>query len=171
LSIAVAQPTTREERELAAVLDAAMRRGVLVVAAAGNQGTLGSSAITRQPWVLPVAACDERGQPVGFSNFGTTIARRGLSGPGDGVTSLGSAGEPIRLGGTSVAAPLVTGAIALMWSMIPSATAAELKLAVTQGSGRRRAAIVPPLLNAWVAYQSLLQSRGGVAARVMGGTR
>ena len=40
------------------------RRGVIVVAAAGNQGTLGSSAITRHPWVIPVVACDLRGRPM-----------------------------------------------------------------------------------------------------------
>ena len=36
----------------------AAHRGVITVAAAGNQGTVGSSAITRHPWVIPVAACD-----------------------------------------------------------------------------------------------------------------
>jgi hypothetical protein len=41
------------------------------------------------------------------SNLGGSIGRRGLGAPGDGVTSLGTGGEPLTLGGTSVAAPFV----------------------------------------------------------------
>ena len=58
LSLALAQPSGKGEQALKEALDQAVRRGVIVVAAAGNQGTLGSSAITRHPWVIPVAACD-----------------------------------------------------------------------------------------------------------------
>ena len=50
-----------------------------MVAAAGNQGTLGSSAITRHPWVIPVVACDLRGRPMNESNLGSSIGRRGLT--------------------------------------------------------------------------------------------
>ena len=92
---------------------------MIVVAAAGNQGALGSSAITRHPWVIPVVACDDRGRPTNESNLGGSIGRRGLSALGAGVTSLAAEGEPLTLGGTSVAAPFVTGAIALLWSDFP----------------------------------------------------
>ena len=109
-----------------------MKRGVIVVAAAGNQGTLGSSAITRHPWVIPVVACDLRGRPTNESNLGSSIGRRGLGAPGDGITSLGAEGQPVTFGGTSVAVPFVTGAIALLWSEFPAASAAQIKLAVTQ---------------------------------------
>jgi len=54
LSLALAQPSTKGEQALEEALNRAVRRGVIVVAAAGNQGTLGSSAITRHPWVIPV---------------------------------------------------------------------------------------------------------------------
>jgi subtilisin family serine protease len=87
------------------------------------------------------------------SNLGHSIGRRGLRAPGDGVTSLGAEGQPVTLGGTSVAAPFVTGAIALVWSEFPAATAAEVKLAVTQAHARRRTSVTPPLLDAWAAYQ------------------
>ncbi len=46
LSLALAQPSTKGEHALEEVLNLALRRGVLIVAAAGNQGTLGSSATT-----------------------------------------------------------------------------------------------------------------------------
>jgi subtilisin family serine protease len=57
LSLALAQPSIRSEPSLEDALTQAVRRGVIVVAAAGNQGTLGSSAITRHPWIIPVVAC------------------------------------------------------------------------------------------------------------------
>jgi subtilisin family serine protease len=155
LSLALAQPSINGERALEEALDQSVRRGVIVVAAAGNQGALGSSAITRHPWVIPVAACDDRGRPMNDSNLGGSIGRRGLSSPGQSVTSLAAEGQPLTLGGTSVAAPFVTGAIALMWSEFSAATATQIKLAIAQASSRRRASVVPPLLDAEAAYQAL----------------
>jgi subtilisin family serine protease len=156
LSIAFAQPSSRGERELEEALDYAAQLGVIVVAAAGNQGALGSSVITRHPWVIPVAACDLRGRPVGETNLGSSVGRRGLLAPGEGVVSLGAEGEPRTLGGTSVAAPFVTGTIALLWSMFPKASVAEVKHAVMMSAyGRRRTTIVPPLLDAWASYQTM----------------
>jgi subtilisin family serine protease len=153
LSLGLSQPSSNGERALAQALDYASRRGVIIVAAAGNQGTLGSTAITRHSWVIPVVACDRRGRPINESNFGNSIGRRGLSAPGEAITSLGSSGQPLTLGGTSVATPFVTGAIALLWSAFPMATAAQVRSAITQAYEPRRAAVVPPLLNAWSTYQ------------------
>jgi subtilisin family serine protease len=159
MSVAIAQPSSQGERELQEALDYALNRGVIAVAASGNQGTLGSSAITRHPWVIPVVACNLQGRPISYSNLGNSIGRRGLSAPGDRITSLGTEEKTLTLGGTSVATPFVTGAIALLWSEFPTATAAEVKLAVTQGNGFRRTTVVPPLLDAWAAYQVMARSR------------
>jgi subtilisin family serine protease len=158
LSLALAHPSTKGEQALDEALNQCIRRGVLVVAAAGNQGTLGSSAITRHPWVIPVVACDLRRKPLNQSNLGSSISRRGLSAPGSSITSLGTEGQPLTLGGTSVAVPFVTGAIALLWSEFPLATAAEIKLAMSQAVALRRASVVPPLLDATAAYQYLLRT-------------
>ena len=124
-----------------------------MIVAAGNQGTLGSSAITRHPWVIPVVGYDLHGRPMGHSNLASSIGRRGLGAPGDRITSIGSTGQPLTLGGTSVAAPFVSGTIALLWSEFPTATAAELRVAATHNEIPRRKTVVPPLLDAWAAYQ------------------
>jgi subtilisin family serine protease len=153
LSLALAQPSSRGERELEQALDHATKRGVIVVAAAGNQGTLGGTAITRHSWVIPVIACDSAGRPTDASNLGSSIGKRGLSAPGDAITSLATGGKTLTMGGTSVATPFVTGAIALLWSAFPRATAAQLRFAITQGYAPRRPTVVPRLLNAWAAYQ------------------
>jgi subtilisin family serine protease len=158
LSAGLAQPSTRIERDLHDVLDYAMRRGALVVVAAGNQGTLGSSAITRHPWVVPVAACDRAGRPLGHSNLGNSIGRRGVLAPGEGVTSLAVGGGQLTAGGTSVAVAFVTGTAALLWSLFPTAKAADIKQALTQGPVRRTT-VVPPLLDAERAYQFLAMTR------------
>lgn len=159
MSVAIAQPSSQGELELQEALDYALKHSVITVAASGNQGTLGSSAITRHPWVIPVVACDLQGRPISYSNLGSSIGKRGLSAPGDQITSLGTEETTLTLGGTSVATPFVTGAIALLWSEFPTATAAEVKLAVTQCNGFRRITVVPPLLDAWAAYQVLIKSR------------
>lgn len=156
LSLGLTQPSTKGEQALEEALNHAVRHGVIVVAAAGNQGTVGSSAITRHPWVIPVVACDLRGRPMNESNLGSSIGRRRVSAPGDSITSLGSEGQSFTLGGTSVAVPFVTGTIALLWSEFPAATATQIKLAITQTTTPRRASVVPPLLDAAAAYQILL---------------
>ena len=155
ISAALAQPSMKNERTLEEALDQTARRGVIVVAAAGNQGTLGSTAITCHPWVIPVVGYDLQGRPMNHSNLGSSIGRRGLGAPGDRITSLGAEGEPLTFGGTSAAAPFVTGAIALLWSEFPTATATEIKLAATHARIPRRTTVVPPLLDAWAAYQTM----------------
>src|SRR5262249_60244108 len=134
-------------------LNQSARRGVIIVAAAGNQGTLGSSVITRHPSVIPVAACDRNGRPLNVSNLGRSIGRRGLSAPGDEVTSLGAGGGLRTFGGTSAAAPFVTGTLALLWSAFPAAAPAAINHAIRRTQPPRRHTVVPPLLDAWAAYE------------------
>jgi subtilisin family serine protease len=155
LSVALSHPSSSGNPYLEEALNRAVQRRVLVVAAAGNQGTLASSAITRYPWVIPVVACDLRGRPMNQSNVGSSIGKRGLMAPGDAITSLSPDGQPLTFGGTSVAVPFVTGTIALLWSEFPAATSEQIRFAVSQTSTWRRASVVPPLLDAEIAYQSL----------------
>jgi subtilisin family serine protease len=92
------------------------------------------------------------------TNLGRSIAMHGLRAPGEGITSLDSNGERVISGGTSAATPFVTGAIALLWSLFPGATAARIKLSITRNAADRGNSVVPPLLDAWTAYQSMAGS-------------
>jgi hypothetical protein len=49
----------------------------------------------------------------------------------------------------------VTGAIALLWSEFPGATAAQIKVALVQAGRPPRRTIAPPLLDAWAAYEAM----------------
>lgn len=156
LSAAIALPSSKAEPTLTEALNEAARRHVIVVAAAGNQGLIGSTAITQHPWVIPVVAFDSLGRPLELSNFSHSISRRGLGAPGDQVVSLNVTGSTRTSGGTSAAAPFVTGTIALLWSQVPTASAAQIRFAVTSLTTPRRPSVVPPLLNAQAAYHALL---------------
>lgn len=152
LSVGLLNPSPKGVAELYRALDYAALRGVICVVAAGNQRNVGGSALTRHPWVIPVAACGSDGRPTELSNLGSAIGRRGVAAPGVNVISLGADGGSRMFGGTSAAAPFVTGTIALLWSLFPQATARELQAAIAQSAGIARRTVVPPLLNAWAAY-------------------
>jgi subtilisin family serine protease len=155
LSAAMVRPASGGRDRLREALDHAARRGVLVAAAAGNQGTLSGSPIVGHPWVIPVAACDARGRPLPESNLGNSIGRRGLLAPGEVVVGTGVDGRDWKLEGTSVAVPFVAGTLALLLSAAPGATAAAVRWSVLSPPPGRRASVVPPMLDAEAAYQHL----------------
>jgi len=155
LSVTLTRTSLRGERAIQDALDHAARRGVLVIAAAGNEGSIGGSVISRHPAAIPVVAYDADARPFARSNLGPSIGRRGLGAPGHKIVSLGSAGESLSRSGTSTAAPFVAGTAALLWSLYPNATANRIRAALVQSAGTRRPAIVPPLFNVWSAWRYL----------------
>jgi subtilisin family serine protease len=155
LSLALAQPSVQAERDLMDALDYAFARGRIVVAAAGNQGAVGTTAITRHPYVIPVVAYDRQGKLLPFTNLAASIGQRGVGAIGDEVTSLATNGRTTTSSGTSVATPFVTGAIALLWSVFPRVAANVIRHAIRLSASPRRTSIVPPLLNAWAAHEML----------------
>jgi hypothetical protein len=60
----------RSEIAIALIDGDAAARGVIVVAAAGNQGEVGGSPLSRHPWPIPVAGSDSLGRPSASSNLG-----------------------------------------------------------------------------------------------------
>ncbi len=109
LSSALSEPSSKGERELEEALNYSANRAVMIVAAAGNQGTVGSSAITRHPWVVPVTACDLRGGPINQSNIGRAIGRQGLRAPGDNIIGLGADGNTRIMGRIQCSSPFCYG--------------------------------------------------------------
>ena len=102
----------------------AQSRGLLVVAAAGNQsrGTAGYPA--HFPGVLSVAAVDHDDVLADFSNYGPWVD---LAAPGVGVLSVAPGCECWSTpSGTSFAAPFVSAAAALVMADEPNLTAEQV---------------------------------------------
>ncbi len=155
LSVALVHASVKSQHALTEVLDYAAAQEVLVVAAAGNDSTVASSAITRHPWVIPVVACDLAGRPITSSNLGRSIGQHGVGAPGHEITSLASSGGTMTWRGTSVAAPFISGALALLWSLFPKAPGRVLRRAVAATAGQRRASVIPRLLDVEGIYRCI----------------
>jgi subtilisin family serine protease len=78
-----------------------------------------------------------------------------LRAPSENIASLTPTGTIETFSGTSAATPFVSGTIGLLWSEFPTASASAVKQAITGADRRPRRAVVPPLLDAWMAYQTL----------------
>ena len=155
LSLALETHTSQGHYQLKDALDFAASRSTIVVSATGNQGTVGGSTLTQHPAVIPVAAYSQQGRPLNLSNIGASIGRNGLGAPGEEIVSLGAGNSSHMLTGTSAATPFVTGTIALLWSLFPAATTAQVKMAITSSTAPGRRTVVPPLLNANTARTRL----------------
>lgn len=104
--------------------------GIFFVAAAGNSSTsaLSYPAAYDLPNVISVASLDSNGALSSFSNFSSSWVDLGA--PGGGITSTLPDNTYGTYSGTSMAAPHVTGALALMRAGFPTATMAQLKQAL-----------------------------------------
>jgi hypothetical protein len=90
-------------------VETALAQGVLIVAAAGNNGIEQVSYPAANEGVIAVGAVDATGSHLAFSNTGEQID---ISAPGLEVNAAWDKDAATRVTGTSFSAPVVTGAIA-----------------------------------------------------------
>jgi subtilisin family serine protease len=157
LSLGLSTSSLVVHQELSEAYSYACKNDVIIVIAAGNQGSIGYSSLLNHPWVIPVAACDEKKIPTSYSNLSPSIGIHGLMAPGVDIKSTSPNGSYVTMTGTSFSAPIVTGAIALLWSIFPKATATQIKYSVMSSapSSTYRRTIIPPMLNVEASYEAL----------------
>lgn len=91
--------------------------GVLLVAAAGNDGCDCLHIPAAIPSALAVGAMDGQGAPLPFSNWGDAYRRQGLLAPGQELLGALPGGGTARQTGTSFATAVVSGIAALLLSL------------------------------------------------------
>jgi serine protease len=125
-------------------IDYARRKGHLLVFAAGNDGVDNDfSRWASYPAsydldnIISVAAGDQNGDLAYWSNYGATSVD--LAAPGVDILSTWTGGGYQSVSGTSMAAPHVTGAVALMLAREPGLSNSELKSRLIDGADQTSA--------------------------------
>jgi thermitase len=105
--------TSSDSPLLRGAVEYAFSRGVIVVAAAGNEQVTQLAYPAGYAGVISVAAVDAQGRQAYFSNSGDGLF---ISAPGVGIVSAYSEGKTVIGSGTSQAAALTSGAVAALLS-------------------------------------------------------
>lgn len=136
-----------EQKEIMKRLEELWDLGITVVTAAGNNGPKRYSVtvpgISKK--VITVGACDdskiENYLKKGYSGRGPTeccVIKPEVLAPGTGILSLNKSDGYIRKSGSSMATPIVCGALALCYDKKPDLTPARLKLGLFDSCVKQR---------------------------------
>lgn len=140
----------------------ANRKGVLFVAAAGNDAEPSPSfpANLKLDNLISVGATGPDDVLAPFSDRGAMVAA-----PGVGILSTTAPGRYERYDGTSMAAPHVSGLAALLWSVHPDATLAQVRDAIL-ASGAAVKGVQHGRIDAARALAALDEVTAGAAAEL-----
>jgi serine protease len=126
INMSVSDPVAGKAQK--ALMEALVRNlHILVVAAAGNEGSSAFEYPASFPDVISVASVNQQFSTSEFSNYNSEVD---LSGPGENVLSTIPGNGYGVLDGTSMATPHVTGAIAKIWAARPQCTYLQVRAAV-----------------------------------------
>jgi len=149
-----------QSQAIAKAVARASERGVLFVAAAGNESASRPSfpASLATDNLLSVGALTPAGKLAPFSNRGALVAA-----PGVGILSTTAPGQYERYDGTSMAAPHVTGLAALLWAARPEAKLEDVRRAILS-SAAAVAGVKNGRVDAARAMAALLEGAPGPSA-------
>ena len=103
-------------------------QGITMVCAAGNDGRYDNGIVTDIPsdyyCTVSVMAVDERGARASYSNYGS---KKDVSAPGNQLYSTYPGGIYRAMTGTSMATPVVTAVVGMMYALNPYIKPAEVK--------------------------------------------
>ena len=105
--------------------------GAIVVAAAGNEESEEESYPAAYSSVLSVASSNSSDTKSSFSNYGTWVD---IIAPGSSILSAVYDDNYSSWSGTSMATPLVAGALGLVWSYYPDESAEKIKQMLLRGT-------------------------------------
>ena len=123
---------------------AAVKNNSIIVFAAGNDDILASiPPENRSQATIVVTAVDKRLYPTRFTNYGHEFAD--ISAPGKDICSAFPGGKLMTFDGTSMAAPIVSGTIALMKSIKKDLTIEQARN-VLYKTGATVSGNIPPMV-------------------------
>lgn len=132
-----------EERVWKRIINVANEHNAIIVFAVGNDNILANiPPENRTNFTVNVAAVDRQIKGTDFTNYG-----RGsnISAPGKGIYSSVPVNEYAVFDGTSMAAPIVAGTVALMKSLNQDISVTEV-LHILQATGERVSDHMPPMI-------------------------
>ena len=123
--ISVSQTVSESSNELKWAITNAITKGVIIVAAAGNEALPDDiTTLGRYSGVVGVSAINSDGTFASYSSWGDGVVTAAFGAPYN--TFDVNTGEPITVQGTSISTPLVAGMLALARQKWPDATANQI---------------------------------------------